>query len=232
MFNDWQATVMAYNAGEYRLLNAFERNGNRDVSGEQEKPRGLSNITYDYVAKLQALSCLIAEPQRQGLQLPMDIRFKPLVPMLVADNIRDLKQIAAQTGIDGDALKTLNPGYRSGRIVAGAPRLVLIPARVGLSTALAQADPVASATPTEQAVSQATSTSTQPGDDAPTVANDPAPDPAPTAATAATGHQVRDGDTLWSIAKRYGLSLNALRRINGLGKGARLTPGQWLKVLP
>jgi membrane-bound lytic murein transglycosylase D len=45
-------------------------------------------------------------------------------------------------------------------------------------------------------------------------------------------HQVRNGDTLWSIAKRYGLSMAALRRINGLNRDARLKPGQWLKLLP
>lgn len=225
MFNDWQATVMAYNAGEYRLLNAFERDGNRDVSGEQEKPRGLSNITYDYVAKLQALSCLIAEPQRQGLQLPMDTRFKPLVPLLVAERIHGLDQIAAQTGIDGSTLRALNPGYRSGRIVDGAPRLVLIPNRTGLSTALAQADTVASADPPEPAVTASVNASAK-QDDVAVTAVEPDPNPAP------SKHEVRNGDTLWSIAKRYGLSLDALRRFNGLARGARLKPGQWLKISP
>jgi LysM repeat protein len=189
---------------------------------------------------------LISEPQRQGLQLPMDARFKPLVPILVAENIHDLKQVAAQTGIDDDALRALNPGYRSGRIVADAPRLVLIPQRSGLSMALAQADPVASTTPSEQTVGSLVAASAQPGNVAQIVESVPvpAPDPAltiatapivaaaPTTATAPTSHQVRDGDTLSSIAKLYGLSLDELRRINGLARGARLKPGQWLKVLP
>ena len=60
MFGDWQAIVMAYNAGEGRILNAFRRARSRQVSAAQRKPHGLSNITYDYVAKLQALSCLVA----------------------------------------------------------------------------------------------------------------------------------------------------------------------------
>ena len=223
MFNDWQATVMAYNAGEYRLLNAFERNGNRDVSGERQKPSGLSNITYDYVAKLQALSCLISEPQRQGLRLPSDVRFRPLTPVLVGEKVHVLDQVAAQIGMDKDALRALNPGYRSGRIVEGAPRLVLIPTRAGLNAALAQTGPTASA-----------NLPTGSGNAAPEGGN---PDAAAKsddreASTAPATHEVRDGDTLWSIAKRYGLSIGALRRLNGLGKNARLKLGQSLKLLP
>ena len=228
MFDDWQATVMAYNAGEYRLINAFARDGNRDVSGEQQKPRGLSNITYDYVAKLQALSCLISEPQRQGLQLPMDTRFKPLTPMLVGDRIHSLDQIALQTGIDNDILRAMNPGYRSGRIVDGAPRLVLIPTRAGLSAALSQAAPVASADrpdPAPIAVAPLVASAARDDDEQP-VASEPDPNPAP------SRHEVRNGDTLWSIAKHYGLSLSVLRRINGLSRNAHLKPGQWLKILP
>jgi membrane-bound lytic murein transglycosylase D len=227
MFNDWQATVMAYNAGEYRLINAFTRDGNRDVSGEQEKPRGLSNITYDYVAKLQALSCLIAEPQRQGLQLPMDARFRPLAPVLVGDKVHGLDQNAAQTGIDKDALRALNPGYRSGRIVEGVPRLVLIPTRSGLNTALAQPAPdelVASADSPKTVADVTTTASAETIDSPLAAATEPSPAP--------TNHQVRHGDTLSSIAKRYGLSISALRRINGLGKNAHLKLGQSLKLLP
>ena len=78
MFGQWQATVMAYNAGEGRLMRAFQRSSNRDVSAAGRKPHGLSNITYDYVAKLQALSCLVSEPAKSGLELPENAVFVPL----------------------------------------------------------------------------------------------------------------------------------------------------------
>jgi membrane-bound lytic murein transglycosylase D len=317
MFNDWQATVMAYNAGEYRLLNAFERDGSRVVSGEREQPRGLSNITYDYVAKLQALSCLISEPQRHGLALPLEARFQPLAPMLVDEKVQSLDQVAARSSIDGDSLRRLNPGYRSGRIVAGSSRMVLVPTRAELSTELAQAAPIASLGPVDiadhstavtAAQSSATMAASPRADDkqessseaaiaAPAIvdsskpdhppeapvaatpiaavvernasgesqlaeqnppaievalvtatasASNPGADPTATPATAETEtarsaatpesrpkkHQVRDGDTLWSVAKQYGVSLVTLRRLNGLGPKALLKPGQSLKLLP
>lgn len=69
-FGDWRAAAMAYNAGEGRLRRAFASSGDRRVSGERRLPPGLAAITYAYVAKLHALACLIAEPQRHGLTLP------------------------------------------------------------------------------------------------------------------------------------------------------------------
>jgi membrane-bound lytic murein transglycosylase D len=254
MFGDWQATVMAYNAGEYRLINAFKRSGSRSVSGERQLPQGLSNITYDYVAKLQALSCLISQPQKQGLKLPWDARFQPLGPVMVEEKARSLDQIAKQRGIDDAWLRNLNPGYRSGRIVEGAPRLVLMPIRSELSTALAQAQPIASIGPVAIATSKPADTAgkntaagdAQSGEQAEPLTNETAAaSAAPAVAienaavtavapirTTPANHQVRSGDSLWSIARQYGLSLVALRRLNGLGKTAHLKPGQWLKLQP
>lgn len=43
-------------------------------------------------------------------------------------------------------------------------------------------------------------------------------------------HTVGKGETLWKIAKRYGVSLAALRAENGLGPQSAAKPGQVLKV--
>ncbi|WP_158637231.1 transglycosylase SLT domain-containing protein [Arenimonas daejeonensis] len=78
---EWRAMAMAYNAGEYRIVRAFRANGDQRVSGESHLPKGLSRTTYDYVAKLHALACLIAKPERHGLVLPREARFVPLARM-------------------------------------------------------------------------------------------------------------------------------------------------------
>ena len=52
------------------------------------------------------------------------------------------------------------------------------------------------------------------------------------AAAPAQVHRVIAGDTLWSIAKRYGTSVKQLQRINGLGGKSSLRIGQQLKLLP
>ncbi|MBW8366339.1 MAG: transglycosylase SLT domain-containing protein [Arenimonas sp.] len=125
---EWRAMAMGYNAGEYRIVRAFRSSGDRRVSGESHLPRGLSRTTYDYVAKLHALACLFEKPERHGLSLPRDARFVPLVRMNLPDGVQSLDQAAVRMGVDAQSLRKLNPGFRQGRVVAGAPRTVLAPA--------------------------------------------------------------------------------------------------------
>lgn len=42
--------------------------------------------------------------------------------------------------------------------------------------------------------------------------------------------RVRKGDSLWTIAKRYGVSVAYLRRLNGLYGTSRIYPGQLLRI--
>lgn len=46
---------------------------------------------------------------------------------------------------------------------------------------------------------------------------------------ATTHHKVRKGDSLWNIARRYGTTVNNIKRLNGL-KGTTLTTGQVIKI--
>ena len=43
-------------------------------------------------------------------------------------------------------------------------------------------------------------------------------------------HEVRAGDTLYSISRRYGLTVDQLRAYNNIGKDAAIRPGQKLKL--
>lgn len=193
---DWRATAMAYNAGEYRILRAFRSNGHRDASAERKLPQGLSRITYDYVAKLRALACLIAEPERQGLELPRDARFVPLARLPLPPGTDSLDQAALTLLVDARDLRRLNPAYRGGRIPAGAPREVLAPADP--ATLLAARELPAAA----------------PGD-------------AP-----ARSHRVRSGDTLSGIARKYGVPLRQIYRLNALNGRSVLQVGQQVQVDP
>lgn len=219
MFGEWQAIVMAYNAGEGRIQNAFRRARSREVSATQRKPHGLSNITYDYVAKLQALACLVSEPGRQGVSLPTASRFVPLLPLLIEADLQSLDEFARQQDQDPKQIRRLNPGFKNGRIVAGVPRLVLTPT-------------IAWQLPAKEQAALLASEIRHPGQPAsdPTVAA-PSPDSASPPAIAAV-HQVRSGDSLWLISRRYGLSIDVLRHLNGLGASARVHPGQKLKLAP
>lgn len=144
---EWRAMAMGYNAGEYRIVRAFRSSGDRRVSGESQLPRGLSRTTYDYVAKLHALACLFEKPERHGLVLPREARFVPLVRMTLPDGVQSLDQAAVRMGTDASRLRKLNPGYRQGRVVAGAPRDVLAPATALATLVSGHAGSVAVETP-------------------------------------------------------------------------------------
>lgn len=160
MFGGWEATVMAYNAGEGRMMEAYKRARSRDASGDRRRPHGLSNITYDYVAKLQALSCLVSQPERNNLALPRASRFVPLAPVLMDPGVSSLEQFADRQGRNASDLRRLNPGFRDGRVVTGVPRLVLMPLGVP------QAEPTVRA-PASDAGSTTLLSATTPGLQAP-----------------------------------------------------------------
>lgn len=93
-FGEWRATAMAYNSGEGRLRRAFARTGKAQVSGERRLPAGMSGITYAYVAKLHALACLIAAPQRHGLVLPIDA-FTPFATAVTNESTATVRPFSA-----------------------------------------------------------------------------------------------------------------------------------------
>lgn len=209
MFKDWQRAVMGYNAGEFRILRAIKRSGNKS-EGEDHWPHGLSPITYAYIAKLQALSCLINQPEKNNLSLPNSNQFTPLAGILVEANSGNLDNIAKRHQIDADKLKQNNPAYKHGQIPAHAPRRILMPAYLAGNTTINSA----ANAPENSANSDANVTI------------------ALTTETHSRSHEVKQGDTLSAIAKRYGLSLISLRKLNGLGRSTLLRVGQNLKLVP
>lgn len=77
-FGDWRLAVMAFNAGEYRLSRLLPADAPAPAPSPQDhQPPGLSLTTYEHLAKLLALACLVREPERIGLALPATA-FEPL----------------------------------------------------------------------------------------------------------------------------------------------------------
>lgn len=212
-FGDWRAASMAYNAGEYRLARVFPEDGLPVASGERRLPRGLAHGTYEYISKMRALACLLAEPDRAGIPFDRARRFEPLQVLTLPPGAGSLANVASAIGVPAETLRALNPAYRNGQVVAAAPRGLLVP-----EGALAR-------------VEDATALFGAPGG-----ARDAAAATAEAAAVAgeeaAARHVVRAGDSLWTIARRYRIPLASLRAWNGLGERAVIRPGQVLKLTP
>ena len=124
---NWRLTAMAYNAGEYRVLNALRKSGAEAATATPATLKGLAPVTYAYAEKLHALACLVEEageqPQwRAGLDQPVvRLQARPL------EGARSLDAWARSHGQDAATLRRLNPSLAGRWPSRGAP-WALVPA--------------------------------------------------------------------------------------------------------
>lgn len=230
---DWRLAVMAYNAGEYRILGALKRGGQQARSATPEQLPGLSDITHAYVRKLHALSCLMEQADdREEWLRAIDRPVPKLDAVSVPDDVADIAGWAARSGQDAAQLQRLNPVFRNGRIgrlgSRRAPLLAIAPSAMGAVVVPAPS----------MSILAAATTATAPGSDQ---APDPdssghAPFPATASLTApplpARRHTVARGDNSWTIARRYDIRVAALLQRNGLATDSVLQPGMVLQIDP
>ena len=212
---DWRLAVMAYNAGEYRVLGALRRSGQNARNAAPETLPGLSGITHAYVQKLRALSCLLEQADDredwwQALDRPVPLLSAQVLPA----DARELDRWAASRGHDVGLVRRLNPAFAGGRVARSDRALRVLAPAEAMPADFAMAVPLPTPDPPE---SQPTTTS-------------------PAARTAADGvssrrsHTVARGESLWTIARRYGVATNALIARNKLDARARLRPGMVLAI--
>lgn len=216
---DWRLASMAFNAGEYRILGALRRAGMAPASADPDRLPGLSGITYAYPRKMHAISCLLQEAgDREAWLQALDRPVPLLVPVELPGDVRSLGAWAARHGLDLAQLRRLNPAWSGGHVPrrAGETLRILVPATSGL----AAAPPVPLAAPAD-----ARSRSPAPATSADAAAGDDGSPPG-----APRSHVVARGESLWIIARRHGVALEQLRRLNGLGPRALLQPGMVLRI--
>jgi membrane-bound lytic murein transglycosylase D len=218
---DWRLAVMAYNAGEYRILQSMRRAGMNAQNARPGELPSLSGITYAYVEKLHALACIFqqADDRDEWLQ-----RLDRPVPLLAAHPLpketTSLDSWAARQGHDGGLLKRLNPAL-AGKFSRGDKPLRVLAPEAAAAAVLTQAEP------SPQSASAA-GTAAVPAD----------PANAGSAATATTiaitsqhrSHTVRSGESASVIARRYGLPTKQLLTRNGLNNRSVLRPGMVLNL--
>src|SRR5690606_16835122 len=110
---DWRLAVMAYNAGEYRLLGALRRAGQRPADADPDS-LPMPSITKAYVRKLRALSCLLEEAEdREAWLQALDRPVPVLTVAEVPASIATLEALARRHGADAARLQRLNPVFAS-----------------------------------------------------------------------------------------------------------------------
>ena len=208
---DWRLAVMAYNAGEYRLLQSLRRSGQNARNARPAELVGLSGITYAYVRKLHALSCLMEQAHDRAEWLrAIDRQVPVFAAQPLPDDADSLDAWARQRGFDTAMLKRINPAFPAGRLAGGNRKLqVLAPAASFAMPALADIGTLADAGATAAM---------------PTLIAGAGEPPA------ARTHTVKRGESLSVIARKYKLDTDQLRRRNGLGAKSVIKPGMVLKL--
>jgi len=231
---DWRLAVMAYNAGEYRILQSMRRAGMNAGNARPAELPGLAPITYAYVEKLHALACVLEAEGDDAWLRKLDRPVPRLAAHTLPAGTRNLKDWAQRTGVDAEQLRRLNPAAvhlaasrKPPRILApstllepgSAPQFVARRARTVAGTG-------ADAAPVDTPLAQAAAAGPGPATGAVGVAE------AAGSAIAATPelHTVRRGESPWTIARRYGMQPAQLLRRNQLPGNAVLQPGMVLRL--
>jgi len=242
-FGDWRLAAAAYNSGSGRVRRAIDKAGSRDFWALD-----LPRETRNYVPLLMAAAVIAKSPETFGFQLP-----EPETPIRWDEvQLKRFVHLETASGLLGPKadLRQLNPELRRPITPPMAKNYHLkVPPGTGKRLLAQLAKLPASAQPGvyEYAVqrgdnlwtiARAFGVSSSMIADANDVRGDGLIRPGQTLYIPVQGgrppangltHSVRSGESLWTIAKRFGTSVADLRRWNGLTESV-IRPGQKLTV--
>ena len=255
---DWYLALAAYNAGEGSVQRAIDRN-RRLGKPTDYWSLPLSKQACNYVPRLIALSRVLEDPQDHGVQLSPIPNQPSLVAVEINEQV-NLQQAATLAGLDSKEFASLNAGYKRGFTAPNTSNTLLVPTadREGFLAALSEIPAVAPALTERYRVRSGDTLGgiarlheTTPdnlrvlnglkGDSIiagqylmlPTDAVLP-PRTYPTSESVALKNRgiytVKAGDSLWRVARQFGVSTVQLAALNGLNPKANLRIGQQLRV--
>ena len=212
IFDDWTLAIAAYNCGAGNVNKAIARSGGkRDF---WEIYYNLPRETRGYIPSLIAVIYVMHYYEQHGLRAS-----RPEAPVrtdtVMVDRDVLLCYVAGQTGVDIEALRSLNPQYRVGYVPASVERRAICLPTTALTAFIAGQDSIYART--------ADSLQRRP------VRVEPRGKASGGNGSGGGYYTVRKGDTLSSIARRHGISVQTLKKRNGL-KSDNIRVGQKLKV--
>lgn len=251
---DWFLAIAAYNYGSGNVQRAINRN---KALGRPTDFFSLSlpAETRAYVPKLIALAKMVREPDRYGFYLP-PIPDAPYFRVVPTGGPVDLRLMAELAGVDTEELHALNPSWNRWMTDPDGPHRVLVPEVVadGFTVKLAALDANARARLAVHTVEPGESLASiagrykvpetvvdrmNEGPQSGLAPGDAVWVPAGDVSQLRAGlgsdmerrvHRVRSGESLWSISRKYGMTVTQLARMNHISTRSLLQPGQRLQV--
>jgi len=207
-FNDWLLAIASYNCGQGNVLRAIQRSGlsNPDYWAIS---RYLPGETRRYVPAFIAMTYMLGYHEEHGIAPVSENTIDSIETVWVQKHVR-FRDVAHALNVDENVIRTLNPAYKRA-VVNGSPES---PRRLTLPQITPEVYPALYAALNNTLDHpQVLNASNRTDDTRPEL----------------TAHRVRKGETLGTIAKRYGVTVQDLKAWNGIKKNV-IVPGQSLRV--
>lgn len=249
-FGDWYLAMAAYNSGPGNVTRAIERTGYADF-WELHRRNVLPRETRNYVPIILALTLITKDAEHYGLRAEPELpvrteRVRPGHPI-------DLRLVAETVDESLQTIKTLNPQLLrmvtppdpdfelhlpEGSAERFFAEIAAIPPEKWVSWRwhrVESGESLSSIAQKHRVTSRAIAEANGMDEQAPLMIGTkliiPAVAAAPTGQGTLTHYRVRRGDTLSSIARQFSVSVQELRRWNGI-RSDRVARGTRLKVYP
>ena len=199
-FHDWPLALAAYNAGPTRIRRAM-MSARARTFWDLLDASAIPAETRGYVPSFYAAITIAADPIAYGFRPGEAV--DPGVRRIEIEGPVSLRAIAEAASLDEAALRSCNPAYQRGIVPPGRATIV-VPAAAG-EIVLARASALRDDDATFAELSEP-----------PLIQQHQ--------------YEVKKGDTMYSIARRFELTVDELRDLNGLAPDCVIHPGDKLIV--
>lgn len=214
VFGDWTLAIAAYNCGPGNINKAIARSGGkRDF---WEIYYNLPRETRGYIPSLIAVIYVMNYYEEHGLR-PSELESPIRTDTVVVDRDVLMHYVSQSTGVEMAALRQLNPQYRVDLVPGSSGRMAITLPTSKVEMFIKSQDSIYRWS--------ADSLLRRPVKVAPTASK------STSHSRGGSGHYytVRRGDTLSSIARKHGVSVQTIKKRNGL-RSDKIRVGQKLKV--
>lgn len=223
IFGDWTLAIAAYNCGPGNINKAIARSGGKRSFWEIYNY--LPRETRGYIPAFIAATYVMNFYPEHGLH-PARVNIPLRTDTIMVERDMLFCYVSQYTGVSMEELRTLNPQYRADFIPGEGGSYPLCLPMNKMNDLISWADTIfchsedsvgrRSVAPESESVSRPSAKSR----DKKSYRDD---------ASHSAYHKVRRGETLSSISRRYGTSVQRIKKLNGL-KSDRIREGQRLRV--
>lgn len=207
IYHDWNLVLAAYNCGPGNINKAIRRAGG--ATDFWSIYNFLPSETRGYVPAFIAANYIMTYYCEHNIS-PMPMQMPEGTDTIHIDKVLNLNQISEVCKIDINELRALNPEFRKDIIPGNQQTYALRLPNNKVGLFLEKEDSIYNYKAASYNKRRSTVEVTTPK-------------------TAEKYHKVRKGDTLGGIARKYRVSINQIKRLNGI-KGNNITAGKTIRI--